>query len=147
MPPPLEHPTLIKEKVVVQEKEATQEKDVAEVVTGRSRPYSGNKNPSTNTNHDSKPKGKGKGRNQKGKQGSRPRTSGGLKPQDPCSYCGGDNHTARTCYKRQNDEKNGKTKPSHKQANLNVIIDETALMFQQTVVTVSNADQPPDTIR
>jgi hypothetical protein len=60
---------------------------------------------------------------------------------------GGDNHTARTCYKRQNGEKNGKAKPTHKQANLNVTIDETALMFQQTVVTVFNADLPSDTIR
>ncbi len=105
MQPPFEHPTLTKGKVVGQEKEATQEKD-------RSRPYSGNRNPSTNTNHDSKPKGKRKGQNQKGKQGSRPRTSGDRKPQDPCSYCGGDNHTARTCYKRRNDEKNGNTKQS-----------------------------------
>jgi hypothetical protein len=36
---------------------------------------------------------------------------------------------------------------TYKQANLNVTIDETALMFQQTVVTVSNTDQPSDTIR
>ncbi len=32
-------------------------------------------------------------------------------------------------YKRQNDEKNKKSKPTHKQANLNIQIDEQTLMF------------------
>jgi hypothetical protein len=147
MQPHSEHPTLRKGKDVVQEKEVTQIGKGRGRGRDRSRPFSGNRNQSPHTNNEPRQKGKRKGRNQKGKKESRPRTSGDRKPQDPCSYCGGENHTARTCYKRQNDEKNGKTKSSHKQANLNVTIDETALMFQQTVVTVSNADQPSDTTR
>jgi hypothetical protein len=36
------------------------------------------------------------------------------------------NHSARTCDKRQNDEKNEKNKTPHQQANLNLQIEESA---------------------
>jgi hypothetical protein len=71
----------------------------------------------------------------KGKSPSNNRTFGDRKPKDPCNYCGGTNHSARTCYKRQNDEKNEKNKTPHQQANLNLQIEETALMFQNSVLS------------
>ena len=92
--------------------------------------------------------GKGKGRNQKGKSTSANRTYGDRQPKDPCSYCGGDNHSARTCYKRQNDEKNEKSPTTHKQANLNLQIEETALMFQSVLSVYASGTEPhPDTTR
>ena len=59
------------------------------------------------------------------------------------------NHSARTCYKRQNDEKNEKSKTPHQQANLNLQIEETALMFQNSVLSVfqSNPESHTDTTR
>ncbi len=101
---------------------------------GRGRERHQNRNPSRSPS--TRPKGKGKGRAQKGNSQTPARTYGDRKPQDPCSYCGGANHTARTCYKRKNEEKSEKGKPPHQQANLNVLIDETALMFQQTVLSI-----------
>ena len=98
-------------------------------------------NPRTNQN---RPKGKGKGRQQKGQSPDHPRTLGDRKPKEPCSYCGGTNHSARTCYKRQNDEKAEKGNKTHQQANLNIQIDEQALMFSQTVLTVFQSDTFPD---
>ena len=86
----------------------------------------------------------GKGEGRKGKA-STPRTYGDRQPKDPCSYCGGDNHSARTCYKRQNDEKNEKSPTTHKQANLNVQIDETALMFQNSALTVFTSESSSHT--
>jgi hypothetical protein len=114
---------------------------------GRGREHQKDRNPSHSPN--TRPKGKGKGRAPKGRSQTPARTFGDRKPQDPCSYCGGANHTARTCYKRQNDDKNDKTKTTHQQANLNLQIDETALMFQQTVLSVSasNPEITPDTTR
>ncbi len=46
------------------------------------------------------------------------------------------NRSARTCYKRQNDEKNEKNKTPHQQANLNLQIEKTALMLQNSVLSV-----------
>ena len=112
---------------------------------GRGRDRQPPRNPSRSPN--TRTKGKGKGRTQKGNTNNPARTFGDRKPQDLCSYCGGANHTARTCYKRQNDEKNDKSKQPHKQANLNVQIDETAMMFQQTVLSLSYSDTPNDTTR
>ena len=110
---------------------------------GRGRDNSDRNRQNSRPNHN-RPKGKGKGRQQKGQSPTDPRTLGDRKPKEPCSYCGGENHTARTCYKRQNDEKNAKTSTTHKQANLNVQIDEQALMFSQTVLTVSLSDSLPE---
>ena len=74
------------------------------------------------------------------------RTSSDRKPKEPCSYCSGTNHSARnTCYKRQNDEKNEKNKTPHQQANLNLQIDETTLMFQNSVLTVFHTESDPHT--
>jgi hypothetical protein len=101
-------------------------------------------------NSETRPKGKGKGRSQKGKfPSTNYRTSGNRKPKDPCSYCGGTNHSARTCYKKQNDEKNEKNKTPHQQANLNLQIDETAFIFQNSILTVlhSEPDSHTDTTR
>ncbi len=121
---------------------------------GRGRDRSRNSNRNPNRSHPprtskTRPKGKGKGRSQKGKSQSTNHTSGDRKPKDPCSYCGGANHSARTCYKRQNDEKSEKNKTPHQQANLNLQIDETALMFQNSVLTVlhSEPDSHNDTTR
>jgi hypothetical protein len=46
----------------------------------------------------------------------------------------------RTCYKRQNDEESEKAKTPHQQANLNLQIEETALLFQNSVLSVSQSD-------
>ncbi len=65
------------------------------------------------------------------------------KPKDTCSFCGG-NHTARNCCKRQNEEKKDGvvrfSTPPHKQANLNLQIDEASMMFSQSVVSVTTPD-------
>ena len=63
---------------------------------------------------------KGKGRTQTGQS---LHTLSDRKPKEPCSYGVGANHPARTCYQRQNDENNDKNL-THKQANLNIKIDE-----------------------
>jgi hypothetical protein len=102
---------------------------------GRGRGRDKFRHPNRNRSHpprisETRQKGKGKGRSQKGKSTSTNRTSGDREPKAPCSYYGGTNHSARTCYKRQNDEKNEKNKTPHQQANNNLQIDETALMFQ-----------------
>jgi hypothetical protein len=104
----------------------------------------------------SKGKGKGKGksshRRDKGKSSYRS-TSGDrtpydgtqTKPKETCGYCGG-NHIARNCWKRQNEEKkDGVVKfstPPHKQANLNLQIEEASMMFSQSVVSVVPSDTP-----
>jgi hypothetical protein len=68
-----EHPTLTEGKDVVQEKEATQEKDMAEVVTDPDLTRATEiKTPAPIVI----PNQKGKDRSQKGKQVSRPHTSG-----------------------------------------------------------------------
>ena len=92
------------------------------------------------------PKGKGKGDRRpakgKGKSKSTTRTPGKRQPkQEPCTYCGGDNHNARTCYKRIADETKTTVK-THKQANQNLLIDETAMEFSQSVLSVSFSDSP-----
>jgi hypothetical protein len=89
------------------------------------------------------PKRKGQRTHTKRKSQPPAHPYGDRKPQDPCGYCGGANHTARTCYKRQNDEKTEKNKP-HKQANLNIQIDEQTLMFKQSVLSVSQSDTESD---
>jgi hypothetical protein len=117
---------------------------------GRDRSRNPNRNrPHQPRNPETKQKGKGKGRSQKGKSTSTNRTSGDRKPKEPCSYCGGTNHSARTCHKRQNDEKNEKNKTPHQQANLNLQIEETALMFQNSVLSVlqSEPESHTDTTR
>ncbi len=70
-----------------------------------SRPYR-----SSSRDTDRRPKGQGKGHGrQKGKgKGKSPSYASGQrnpKARDPCAYCGGGNHDARTCYKRIADEK------------------------------------------
>jgi hypothetical protein len=76
---------------------------------------------------------KGKGRTQTGQSPNPARTLSDRKPKEPCSYGVDANYTARTCYKRQNDEHNDKN-PTHKQANLNIQIDEQALILTQSVL-------------
>jgi hypothetical protein len=119
---------------------------------GRDRSRNSNRNPNRSRpprTSETRSKGKGKGRSQKGKSISTTHTSGDRKPKEPCSYCGGTNHSARTCYKRQNDEKNEKNKTPHQQANLNLQIEETALMFQNSVLSVlqSEPESHTDTTR
>ena len=110
---------------------------------GRDRFRNPNRNPNRShqsRNPENRQKGKGKGKSKKGKSSSNNSTSGDRKPKEPCSYCGMTNHSARTCYKRQNDEKNEKNKTPHQQANLNLQIEETALMFQNSVLSVLHSD-------
>jgi hypothetical protein len=58
------------------------------------------------------------------------------KARDPCAYCGGGgDHDARTWYKRIADEKSKNLK-THKQAIQNILIDEAAMEFSQTVLSV-----------
>jgi hypothetical protein len=145
MQPHSEHPTLRKGKDVVQEKEAIQEKDEVAVETDHDLTQATEiQVPTPITNPD-----------KKGRERAETKKANRDPVLVPLAITSRKIHATvavrttlpvRTCYKRQNDEKNGK-KPPHKQANLNVTIDETALMFQQTVVTVFNADQPSDTIR
>ncbi len=95
---------------------------------------------SSSRDTDRRPKGKGKGSGrQKGKgKGKSPSTAPGQrtpKDRDRCAYCGGGNHDARTCYKRIADEKS-KTPKTHKQAIQNILIDEAAMEFSQTVLSV-----------
>ena len=61
---------------------------------------------------------------------------------DPCSYCGRNNHNARNCYKRQEDEKK-KSPPPHKQAHQSILVDETAFQFSQSVLSISHSDFNP----
>ena len=109
---------------------------------GRGNPRSTGSRPSRSSSRDTdrRPKGKGKGHGrQKGKgKGKSPSTASGQrnpKARDPCAYCGGGNHDARTCYKRIADEKL-KTPKTHKQAIQNILIDEAAMEFSQTVLSV-----------
>ncbi len=83
-----------------------------------------------------KGKGNGNTRSNKGKGKSKSRNTGNRQTQEePCTYCGGHNHHARTCYKRLEDEK--KTPPKqHKQAIQNLIIDETTMEFSQSVLSI-----------
>jgi hypothetical protein len=120
----------------------------AEVAVATDLDRNSNRNPNRSRpprTSETRPKGKGKGRSQKGKSTSTTHTSRDRKPKEPCSYCGGTNHSARTCYKRQNDEKNEKSKTPHQQANLNLQIDETTLMFQNSVLTVFHSESDPHT--
>jgi hypothetical protein len=93
-------------------------------------------------------KGKGKGTRSsskgKGKRKSTSRITGNRQSKDPCSYCGGSNHEARTCYKRIEDEKS-KTQKTHKQAIQHILIDESAMEFSQSVLSVITSDQPSPT--
>ncbi len=116
---------------------------------GREKSDTHFRNRQNNRANNTRPKGKGKGRQSKGQSPNPTRTLGDRKPKDPSSYCGGANHSARTCYKRQHDEKAEKSNTTHKQANLNIQIDEQALMFSQTVLTVFPSDTltDPDTTR
>jgi len=61
---------------------------------------------------------------------------------DPCSYCGRNNHNARNCYKRQEDEKN-KSNSSHTQAHQSILVDETAFQFSQSVLSIAHSDFNP----
>ncbi len=63
--------------------------------------------------------------------------------KETCGYCGG-NHVARNCWKRQNDEKKDGVgclnKAPHKQANMNLQIDDANVMFSQSVLSVVTPD-------
>jgi hypothetical protein len=73
-----------------------------------------------------------------------PSPNGTRQPKiDPCSYCGGASHNARNCYKRLADEKGNATKV-HKQANQNLLIDETIMEFSQSVLSINNPEPSPD---
>ena len=61
---------------------------------------------------------------------------------DPCSYCGRNNHNARNCYKRQEDEKK-KSHSSKTQAHQSILVDETAFQFSQSVLSISHSDFNP----
>ena len=100
----------------------------------------------SNRSHKGKGKGAGKGSRtqsqEKGKGKPNPRNQGNRTPnQDPCSYCGGARHNARDCYKRLADEK-GQTATVHKQANQNLIIDETVMEFSQSVLSFYSTEPP-----
>ena len=94
--------------------------------------------------HKGKGKGAGKGSRtqsqEKGKGKSNSRNQGNSTPnQDPCSYCGGARHNARDCYKRLAEEK-GQPAQVHKQANQNLIIDETVMEFSQSVLSIYSTE-------
>lgn len=60
-------------------------------------------------------------------------------------YCDKDGHNARDCYKRQNDENKSKGKQNITQANLNIEVDEHAMMFSNAVFSISSSEQPLQT--
>ena len=97
---------------------------------------------------DNRPKGKGNPDRQhnkgKGKDNSSSRNPGNRQPKlDPCSYCGGASHNARNCFKRIADDKSKTT--TMKQANQNIIIDETTMEFSQSVLFTHLSDSLPST--
>ncbi len=107
---------------------------------GRGRPH--------NCRSPSNQKGKGrapdkgsntrdKGKSQRHHSGTRSTTL-----KDKCSYCDKDGHNARDCYKRQNDENKSKGNPKLTQANLNIEIEEHALMFSNAVLSTTLSEQP-----
>ena len=110
---------------------------------GRDRQPRNSNSRTRDSPHRSKGKGKGKGsqNKRKGKDDSTPpNTNGTRQPKlEPCSYCGGANHNARNCFKRLAEEK-GNTTKVHKQANQNVLIDETAMEFSQSVLLVNHTE-------
>jgi hypothetical protein len=109
----------------------------------QSHPY---RSDSTSPNK-GKDKGAGKGprtsSKEKGKGKPNSRTQGNRAPnQEPCSYCGGTSHNARNCFKRLADKK-GTTTKVHKQANQNLLIDETTMEFSQSVLFVNHTEPSP----
>jgi hypothetical protein len=111
---------------------------------GRPNPRYGSR-PSRSSSH-TKGRGRSKGKGSQRDKGntSRPPT-GTRKPADRerCSYCDKDGHNARNCYKRQNDDNTPKAKTTHNQSNLNIEVDEHALMFSQSVLSVYTSDSEP----
>ena len=118
--------------------------------TAHSRDRQRPRNSSSNNTHPSSSKGRGKGKPSGNRGNSTPTDT--RKPKDanptktptgdPCSYCGRNNHNARNCYKRQEDEKK-KSTSTHKQAHQSILVDETAFQFSQSVLSISHSDFNP----
>jgi hypothetical protein len=113
---------------------------------GRSQTRHSSSRPSRPSNQ----KGRGKGKPSDHRGSHTPRdnrkpkevTASNPPTGDPCSYCGRNNHNARNCYKRQEDEKK-KSHSSHTHAHQSILVDETAFQFSQSVLSISHSDFNP----